>query len=108
MVSTRMSGGRKFNIFTYQDKASATGSWASPVVEDNKFGDVTSCNGEILIVDARRTADNQPVKLLLHSLSRNYNGVDRSYVSIYHKELDAYETSSDLTNDWSDPYVVVP
>lgn len=106
MVSTRMSGGRKFNIFTYQDKASATGSWASPVVEDNKFGDVTSCNGEILIVDARRTADNQPVKLLLHSLSRNYNGVDRSYVSIYHKELDAYETPSDLTNDWSDPYVV--
>lgn len=106
MVSTRMSGGRKFNIFTYDDKISATGFWASPVVENNKFGDVTSCNGEILIVDARRTSDNQPVKLLLHSLSRNYNGVDRSYVSIYHKELNAYETPSDLTDGWSDPYVV--
>lgn len=106
MVSTRMSGGRKFNIFTYSDKTNATGSWASPVVENNKFGDVTSCNGEILIVDAHRTEDNQPVKLLLHSLSRNVNGVDRSYVSIYHKELNAYATPSDLTQGWSDPYVV--
>lgn len=106
MVSTRMSGGRKFNIFTYDDQANATGAWASPVVENNKFGDVTSCNGELLIVDAHRTEDNQPVKLLLHSLSRNVNGVDRSYVSIYHKELNAYATPSDLTQGWSDPYVV--
>ena len=106
MVSTRMAGGRKFNIFTYSDLAAASGSWGSPVVENSKFGDVSSCNGEILIVDAHRTADNEPVKLLLHSLSRNVNGVDRSYVSIYHKELDAYATPSDLATGWSDPYVI--
>lgn len=106
MVSTRMDGGRKFNIFTYTDQTNATGSWASPVTESDKFNDVTTCNGEILIVDAHRTSDNQPVKLLLHSLSRNVNGIDRSYVSIYHKELDVYDTPSDLTKGWSDPYVI--
>lgn len=106
MVSTRMAGGRKFNIFTYTDKTNATGSWDSSVIESDKFKDVTACNGEILIVDAHRTSDNQPVKLLLHSLSRNVNGMDRSYVSIYHKELDVYATPSDLTKGWSDPYVI--
>lgn len=102
LVSSRMAGGRKFNIFTYSDKNAATGSWGSTVEEKSKFSDVASCNGELLIVDAVRNSDSQPVRLLLHSLSRN----NREKVSIYYKELDSYSSPNDFTQGWSDPYQV--
>lgn len=89
LLSSRWKGGRIFNIYTYSDIESATGSWGKDVTSGAKNqGTIAVDNatdGEILIVNAVRVSDHKPVKLALQSVPF---GPGRKRVGIYYKPLD--------------------
>lgn len=104
VISSRCSGGRQYNIFTFTDSRRAEGSWGqaatSGAATDGVVAASNSCNGEILIVPARRRADGKEVYLALQSLPF---GPGRANVGIYYKELSSladFETPAQLAADW--------
>ena len=62
-----------------------------------------SCNGELLILPAVRTADGQNVNIALQSVP---TGPQRRSVGIYYKEVTSEETAQSFASQWSGPYVV--
>ncbi len=96
IISSRCSGGRYFNIFTYTDSKKAEGSWGTYQFSGSNNNGTTavsnSTNGEILFVPARRTADDKKVYLALQSVPF---GSGRANVGIYYKEL---ETLADFVS----------
>ncbi len=109
VISSRTSGGRQFNIFTYADRKKATGTWGSQIKSSQAEGGIAlaaSCNGEILMVPAIRKADGQKVTLALQSTPA---ASDRSKVGIYYKALadkNDYDTPTLFATGWSGPYNV--
>ena len=115
LISSRMSGGRYFNIFTYTNQNSATGSWGSYSTSNSSSGGTyaynNSTNGEILLVPAMANGSNVPVYIALQSVpagnTSNYtdqNTYKRSNVSIYWKVLRStsdLDDPSDFTNGWT-------
>ncbi len=94
----RNYAGRYFNIFTFTDKTKATGSWGTAV-----SGNITaaSCNGELLLVPAKRASDGKQVYVLLQSAAMSS---DRNNVGIYWKELSdesSYDSPSDFSSNWN-------
>lgn len=105
LLSSRRSGGRTFNVFTYgtgeNDKAEGNGTWNGAA---NGCGNTGSngTNGEIFCLDARK-ADGTAVKLLLQSQPKGGSGAyDRRNVSIWYKEISAESsyTSAQIAADW--------
>lgn len=110
LISSRVGGGRHFNIFTYEDKASGRGSWAKMAFSGAKNGGVesksNSCNGEIMLLPARRVSDGKQVSLLLQSVPM---GPQRTNVGIYYKALESeadYATPAKIAADWEGHYQV--
>ena len=104
VISSRINGGRYFNIFTFTDKASATGSWGNMATSNSSNGGVVaqgnSCNGEIMIVPVVRNEDKKEMWLALQSLPF---GNGRANVGIYYKELASgsdYSTPANFAKDW--------
>lgn len=109
-LSSRTWGGRYFNIFRYRDARLAQGEWGevaySSAANQGVDAQKNSTNGGILIVPARRTADNRSTWVALQSVPL---GPGRSNVGIYYKELlsaQAYASPSVLAANWSGPYKV--
>ncbi|MBR6691987.1 MAG: exo-alpha-sialidase, partial [Bacteroidaceae bacterium] len=96
IISSRTSGGRIYNIFSYTNSAKAEGSWSTATYSNaNNNGTVAvnnSTNGEILFVPAKRKADDKKVYLALQSVPL---GSGRANVGIYYKEL---ETLADFVS----------
>lgn len=96
IVSSRVTGGRHYNIFTYTDAAKAEGAWGSHRTSNSSTNGVVavsnSTNGEIITVPATRNSDGKPVYLFLQSVPF---GSGRTNVGIYYKEL---ESLSDFVN----------
>ena len=96
LLSSRMLGGRYFNIFSYSSTDQAEGTWAEPVastsLEGGTAGQDNATNGEILIVPAKGR-DGKPVHIALQSIpfgnakGSPRNVERRSHVSIYWKVL---------------------
>lgn len=96
LLSCRRSGrdGRCFNIYTYDNKKSGSGSWATAAVSESPEGGTATIgnntNGEILIVPARGR-DGKRAYVALQSAPRGTKGEHasnlerRSHVSIYWK-----------------------
>ena len=105
LISSRVDGGRRYNIFTYSDVASGRGSWDEAQFSGKDNGGVTavsnSTNGEVMVLPVVRTADNEPMHLLLQSLPL---GPNRANVGIYYKELademEDYVSPFELARDW--------
>ena len=98
------TSGRLFNIYDY-----ITGTWGEMAVSNDPdqgtYSQDCSCNGELLIVPARRTSDGLRVHLALQSVPR---GQGRQRVSIYYKVLldgSDYDTPADFSWGWK-PYQV--
>lgn len=96
--------GRYFNLFTFSNIEDGIGSWQEPVRtgSEDVMGEVygNSCNGELLLVPARRTADGQREYVLLQSLPADKW---RKFVTIYWKPIGsqhAYESASDFVKGW--------
>ena len=116
VISSRAWGGRYFNIYRYLEEDSgdagrySTGQWgevAGSGPRNNGCVAVSnSCNGELLIIPARRTSDRKKVFLALQSVPL---GPDRTNVGIYYKELPddiSNMTTEDLAANWQPAYKV--
>ena len=104
VISSRISGGRDYNIFTFTDAEKAEGSWGTRATSNvNNNGVVAlgnSCNGEIMIMPAIRNEDGEKVWIALQSLPF---GSGRTNVGIYYKELASeldYNTPANFAKDW--------
>lgn len=104
VCSSRMNGGRFYNIFTFTDADKAQGSWGAVATSNASNGGVVaqnnSCNGEILIVPATRKADGRLVYMALQSVPF---GSGRTNVGIFYKELagpDDFSTPANLAKQW--------
>ena len=110
LLSSRVNKGRSWNIFTYDDRRAATGSWGVSQAPDSTLGgiynadDRNACNGEILIVDAVRKRDHAKVRLALQSVATN-----RTNVTIWYKVLKEeadYDTPLHFAMSWEGRYQV--
>lgn len=105
LISSRYSGGRYFNIYTFDDVAAATGSWDTAQFSGASNNGVTaidnSTNGEVEIIPVVRNADKEEMYLLLQSLPM---GPQRANVGIYYKvlasEVEDYLSPYELARDW--------
>ena len=104
IISSRTTGGRIYNIFTYTDSKKAEGSWGtSKYSNSNNNGTIAvsnSTNGEIMFVPAKRKADEKKVYLALQSVPL---GSGRANVGIYYKELETLEdfiSPEAIAADW--------
>ena len=85
LLSSRAMGGRHINIYTYEDKKTATGSW-----------------GKVIASDAKK--NGKKVKLLLQSVPV---GPGRNNVGIYYKALETpadYATPEAIAKNWEGCY----
>ncbi len=86
VLSSRVAGGRYFNLFTFADDTYTTGSWGtvanSTTVRD---GSDQGTNGEIYKVKAVRKSDSEVCDVMLQSIPA---GPGRSNVKVYYKEMD--------------------
>ena len=98
ILSSRTSGGRIFNFFTYTNVETGEGSWANAVTSNAGTNGVNaasnSTNGEILILPVKRNADNAEMYLALQSVPF---GSGRANVGIYYKELSSLSDLKDVT-----------
>ena len=105
ICSSRVSGGRKYNIFHFTDMEKGTGAWQSECYSNSSNSGVVaagnSCNGEVMIIPVKRKADNQQMYLMMQSVPMGPGG--RYNVGIYYKELASYtdfDTPTNLSKDW--------
>ena len=104
LLSSRCTGGRNFNIFTFSDTRSGQGTWGQVAFSGNSNKGVTAlsnaCNGEVLLVPVTRKKDKKTMFLLLQSLPF---GSGRANVGIYYKALESladYRTPDAIAKDW--------
>ena len=104
VISSRINGGRFFNIFTFTNMEAATGSWGSVATSNSSNNGVVaqgnSTNGEIMIFPVVRNEDGAKMWMALQSVPF---GNGRSNVGIYYKELASgsdYSTPANFAKDW--------
>ena len=110
LISSRIGGGRQFNIFKYSDVASGKGQWGemamSGVANRGVESKNNACNGELMLLPARRVSDGKDVYLLLQSVPF---GPQRTNVGIYYKALESeadYASPAKIAADWEGSYQV--
>ena len=104
ILSSRTTGGRHYNIFTFTDAQKAQGSWGTQATSNSNVNGVVavgnSTNGEILILPVVRNEDNAEMWIALQSVPF---GSGRNNVGIYYKELaseEDYNTPANFAKDW--------
>lgn len=104
LISSRYSGGRYYNIYSFTDVASGAGRWDDAVfsgaISNGVEAKDNSTNGEVMVLPVVRTADNEPMHIILQSLPL---GPERKNVGIYYKELaseDDYLSPYEIAADW--------
>lgn len=103
VLSSRMETGRYFNIFTFTNIEKAEGSWgtvASSTSAVNGISTNNACNGEIMILPAKKKNGNTNTWIALQSVPF---GSGRSNVGIYWKLLENeydYNTPANFAKDW--------
>ena len=104
LLSSRYTGGRYYNMYTFTDVTSGAGVWDDAVFSGASNSGVAakdnSTNGEVMVLPVVRTADNEPMHLFLQSLPL---GPERKNVGIYYKELESQEdylSTYDLAANW--------
>ena len=105
ILSSRVGGGRIYNIYTYSNTLTAVGEWGTSVkstFEGSGHGaGGNSTNGEILVVPVQRNSDGKEMYLALQSLP---TGGGRSNVGIFYKELTDLTDINTVANfaiDWN-------
>ncbi len=100
ICSSRVSGGRRYNIFRFTNTAKGEGSWGSEAYSNasNQGAIATgnSCNGEVMILPVKRNADGKKMYLALQSVPMGPGG--RQNVGIYYKGLTSYDDFSTPAN----------
>lgn len=104
LISSRTSGGRIYNIYTFTDVAKGEGSWATSVWSNaNNNGTVAtsnSTNGEIIFLPVKRVEDQKQMYMMLQSVPL---GSGRANVGIYYKALESlndFANPDSIAKDW--------
>ena len=104
LISSRVNGGRWFNIYNFTNSETAEGYWNTVKQSNSGNNGVVavsnSTNGEVMVVPVMRKADNKPMYLLLQSVPF---GSGRANVGIYYKELaslDDFATTDSIAANW--------
>ncbi len=104
LISSRVSGGRWFNIYNFTNSETAEGYWNTVKQSNSGNNGVVavsnSTNGEVMVVPVMRKADNKPMYLLLQSVPF---GSGRANVGIYYKELASlndFATTDSIAANW--------
>lgn len=108
LLSSRVSSGRYFNIYSYDNAKTASGRWG-PVAfsgAENKGVKASSnaCNGELVLAKAKINGKKRT--MLLQSVPL---GPERTKVAIYYKELKSaadYATPESVAANWEGCYEV--
>ena len=97
ILSSRVSGGRWFNIFTFnKDGEYTTGTWGQAVKSTTAYdGSGNGTNGEIYKVKVIRKEDGKICDVMLQSIPA---GPGRTNVKVYYKEM---EYNADGTNKYT-------
>lgn len=105
LCSSRVYGGRMFNIFKFTNAAKAEGQWGQVATSNAKNHGVVaennSCNGEVMVIPVKRNRDGKKMHLILQSVPF---GSARTNVGIYYKELASpadYATPAALSANWT-------
>ena len=105
ILSSRVGGGRIYNIYTYSNTLTGEGEWSTSVKSTFAGSGLTpggnSTNGEILVVPVQRNSDKKEMYLALQSLP---TGGGRTNVGIFYKELTDVtdlNTVANFANDWN-------
>lgn len=105
ILSSRVGGGRIYNIYTYENTMEGTGVWSTDVKSTFEGSGFTpggnSTNGEILIIPVVRNSDQKDMYLVLQSLPA---GTGRTNVGIFYKELTDMtdmNTVANFSQDWN-------
>lgn len=111
LVSGRTASGRNLNIYHFSNVAKAEGIWGQKALSSAAVNGMkassNACNGEVLIVPVKRTADNAQMFLLLQSVPFGPN--NRSNVGINYKELvdySDYGNPANVAKDWDGQFLV--
>ncbi|MCM1107469.1 MAG: glycoside hydrolase [Clostridium sp.] len=101
ILSSRKTGGRYFNVFSFTDREKAEGSWGT-VVASNEAGDLAvggnSTNGEIMSLSVIDNATDEPCEIMLQSIP---TGSNRSRVGIFYRLMDKPTcTPLELAKNW--------
>ena len=116
-MSGRAANGRNFNVYHFTDIATGEGTWlnrrhtySGAGVTAGVYSSENACNGDIIIVPAKRVADGQSVMLALLSAPGRSAFTDpvwgasgRRSVSIYYKALTSesdYATTEAMASNW--------
>jgi len=89
ILSSRMYGGRYFNIFRYSEGSITEGEWGTVAKSSTIVAKTNSTNGEIMGIPQKDGS-----WLYLQSVPA---GPGRSHVSIYYKVIPAQESYADIT-----------
>ncbi|MBQ5617489.1 MAG: exo-alpha-sialidase, partial [Bacteroidaceae bacterium] len=110
ILSSRVGGGRIYNIYTYSNTLTGAGAWSTDVKSTFAGSGLVpggnSTNGEILVVPVQRNSDGKEMYLALQSLP---TGGGRTNVSIFYKELTDFSDLNSVANfadDWNGYYQV--
>lgn len=95
--------GRVFNIFTFTNAEKAEGSWLGAVTSNagnNGIAIGNSTNGDIMLLNAIRKSDGEPVHLLLQSVPF---ANERRNVGFFYKEVteEMYADVTALASNWT-------
>ncbi len=108
LLSSRVKNGRYFNIYRYSNRTAASGIWSKAAFSSAENNGIAAndnaCNGEILLVRAKRKG--KPAWLLLQSIP---SGPQRTNVAIFYKELktpDDYASPEAIAKNWDGHYQV--
>ena len=114
LISSRISGGRFYNIFHYDDITKGTGKWGEMATSNEINNGITAssnaCNGETLVVPVIRNIDGVQTYLLLQSVPMNSDG-KRANVGINFKDLEhkeSYSSPESIAADWDGKFEVTP
>ena len=101
LVSSRVGGGRYYNIYRYTNTATGEGQWGSVAYSSLKKASSNACNGEVMIVPVKKRATGEKLYLALQSVPFGPSG--RSNVGINYKPLSSpadFNTPADFAKNW--------
>lgn len=112
VLSSRESGCRWFNTFTYSDKENGTGAWSTAKASNTVTGGLSfggnATNGEIQVLRVLAQEGTEVHNIVLQSIPTAGN---RSNVSIYYKNIDdpsSYSSPEAFSKGWTLGKVVAP
>ena len=101
LVSSRVGGGRYYNIYRYTNTATGEGQWGSVAFSSLKKASSNACNGEVMIVPVKKRATGEKLYLALQSVPFGPSG--RTNVGINYKPLSSpadFNTPADFAKNW--------